>query len=56
MSDILVALGNVFTIGNLAGLIFGTGAGILIGAMPGLSVNMRFCFHLRLPSRESVES
>ena len=40
MSDILVALGNVFTIGNLAGLIFGTGAGILIGAMPGLSVNM----------------
>ena len=40
MSDILTALGNVFTIGNLAGLIFGTGAGILIGAMPGLSVNM----------------
>ena len=29
MSDILTALGNVFTIGNLAGLIFGTGAGIL---------------------------
>ena len=28
MSDILTALGNVFTIGNLVGLIFGTGAGV----------------------------
>ena len=40
MTDIMTALGNVFTIGNLAGLIFGTGAGILIGAMSGLSSNM----------------
>ena len=31
---------QIFTIGNLSGLIFGTCAGILIGAMPGLSVNM----------------
>ena len=40
MADIMTALGNVFTVTNLLGLVFGTGAGILIGAMPGLSVNM----------------
>lgn len=40
MQDILTALTNIFTIGNLIGLIFGTAVGILIGALPGLSVNM----------------
>lgn len=40
MQDILTALTNIFTVGNLFGLIFGTAVGILIGALPGLSVNM----------------
>lgn len=40
MQDILTALANIFTVGNLLGLIFGTAVGILIGALPGLSVNM----------------
>lgn len=40
MGDILTALSNVFVISNIVGLVFGTGVGILIGAMPGLSVNM----------------
>lgn len=40
MGDILTALGNVFVPVNIIGLVFGTGVGILIGALPGLSVNM----------------
>lgn len=40
MDAVLEALNGVFQLQNILGLIFGTGAGILIGAMPGLSVNM----------------
>lgn len=40
MGDILIALSNVFVPMNIIGLVFGTGVGILIGALPGLSVNM----------------
>lgn len=40
MVDILTALSNVFVPANLIGLIFGTGVAIIIGALPGLSVNM----------------
>ncbi|PHV70239.1 C4-dicarboxylate ABC transporter permease [Sporanaerobium hydrogeniformans] len=40
MSEILAALGQIFVPINIIGLIFGTFIGILIGAMPGLSVNM----------------
>lgn len=40
MQDIITALSNVFVPMNIIGLIFGTGVGIIIGAMPGLSVNM----------------
>lgn len=40
MESITSAMSAVFQFGNIVGLIFGTGVGILIGAMPGLSVNM----------------
>ena len=40
MGDILTALSSVFVPVNILGLVFGTGVGILIGALPGLSVNM----------------
>lgn len=40
MQDILTAWSNVLVPMNILGLVFGTGVGILIGAMPGLSVNM----------------
>ena len=40
MGDILAALNNVFGLQKILGLILGTGVGILIGALPGLSVNM----------------
>ncbi|MEA5027422.1 MAG: tripartite tricarboxylate transporter permease [Sphaerochaeta associata] len=40
MDTILASLGTIFQFTNIIGLIFGTGVGILIGAMPGLSVNM----------------
>jgi putative tricarboxylic transport membrane protein len=40
MGDILNALGQVFALENILVLVFGTGVGIAIGAMPGLSVNM----------------
>ena len=37
---ILTAFINVLTPLNLIGLIFGVAVGIIIGALPGLSVNM----------------
>ncbi|MDN5314883.1 MAG: putative tricarboxylic transport rane protein [Clostridiales bacterium] len=40
MGDILNAFGQVFALENILVLVFGTGVGIAIGAMPGLSVNM----------------
>lgn len=40
MDTVLTAIGNIFQISNILILMFGTGVGILIGAMPGLSVNM----------------
>lgn len=40
MQNILAAFSQVLIPLNIIGLVFGTGAGILIGAMPGLSVNM----------------
>ena len=40
MDLIYEALRNIFIPINILGLIFGTGAGIVIGALPGLSVNM----------------
>ena len=40
MDALLTAMVQVFTPMNLCGLAAGTMAGILIGAMPGLSVNM----------------
>ncbi len=40
MTDILTALEMIFVPLNLLGLVFGVGAGIAFGAMPGLSVNM----------------
>lgn len=40
MGDIISALGNVFNLVNFIGLVFGTVVGIVIGALPGLSVNM----------------
>lgn len=40
MSAILTAMSSVFTLGNMVLLVFGVAAGIIIGAMPGLSVNM----------------
>ena len=40
MDNLLVALSQVFQPINIIGLVFGTGAGIFIGALPGLSVNM----------------
>lgn len=40
MDALLTAMVSVFTPLNLCGLAAGTMAGILIGAMPGLSVNM----------------
>jgi putative tricarboxylic transport membrane protein len=40
MDAIISALGNVFDITNIIGLVFGVAAGIAIGALPGLSVNM----------------
>lgn len=40
MSDILTALGMILLPMNLLALVFGTGVGIVIGALPGLSVNM----------------
>lgn len=38
--NIIVALGNVFSIANIGLMLFGVLSGIIIGAMPGLSVNM----------------
>lgn len=40
METILTACAMLFTLQNMALLIAGTGVGIFIGAMPGLSVNM----------------
>lgn len=40
MGNLIEALNLVFQPINVIGLIFGTGVGILIGALPGLSVNM----------------
>lgn len=40
MDQILIALGNVFTPMNIGMMLFSTTVGIIIGAMPGLSVNM----------------
>jgi putative tricarboxylic transport membrane protein len=40
MNNIILALEDLLKIPNILGLVFGTGMGILIGAMPGLSVNM----------------
>lgn len=37
---IVAAFGNVLTPVNLIGLVFGVGVGIVVGALPGLSVNM----------------
>ena len=40
MENIIAAMGMIFTLQNLGLLVAGTGVGIFIGAMPGLSVNM----------------
>ena len=40
MENIIAAIGMIFTLQNLGLLVAGTGVGIFIGAMPGLSVNM----------------
>ncbi len=40
MINFIEALTQVFQPVNIIGLVFGTGIGILIGALPGLSVNM----------------
>lgn len=40
MNAFITALGNVAEPINIIGLVFGVGIGILIGALPGLSVNM----------------
>lgn len=40
MDQIFIALGNVFTPMNMAMMLFSVIAGIAVGAMPGLSVNM----------------
>ncbi len=40
MLNLITAIGHVFQPLNIIVLIFGTGVGILIGALPGLSVNM----------------
>lgn len=40
MDNILIALQNVFTLTNMGLLLFGVVAGIIVGAMPGLSVNI----------------
>lgn len=48
MADIATALGMVFQPFNLLCLVFGTGVGIMFGAMPGLSVNMGLALLLPL--------
>ncbi len=40
VAALMEALASVFHLQNLLGLIFGTGIGIIIGALPGLSTNM----------------
>lgn len=48
MADVITALSLVFQPFNLLCLVFGTGVGIMFGAMPGLSVNMGLALLLPL--------